>query len=276
MTFPFRPHKQKNIYTFNDDVRTSHVCSTNIPHIETSSRCWWDHHVIKSTKTICKELSKELSKELCKELSKELWQCPISFKPHTHYKSIKTAKCNIDIIDSVTMSSINEHGMKSSQLEMGSMTMIGVFCSAPCVLAWIIDKKHDAQYHNSQHYLSVMVGHKMFEPAPHWSCINAYGGQYSIDEFRSISGIVHHVDWGFAVRTASWLSEADTKHEEKKRTSQIPHIVTEEGDEGEEETEDGDIGDADEDGDQEADGEGDQDVDGEDDEEDGPDEEMDE
>ena len=66
------------------------------------------------------------------------------------------------------------------------VTAEGAFCSAECVLAFIQDNARNPRYQNSPLLLlKSLPRDATINPAPHWRCLKAYGGNLTIDEFRA-------------------------------------------------------------------------------------------
>jgi hypothetical protein len=64
----------------------------------------------------------------------------------------------------------------------------GSFCSVGCCMAYVGDN-HRGSFGNSVAFLMKMTGSsEPIVPAPHWRTLKAYGGEYSISEFRKITG----------------------------------------------------------------------------------------
>lgn len=66
----------------------------------------------------------------------------------------------------------------------------GVFCSFNCCLSWIKDNSHNNLYINSV-YLLHQIYYDFFDiqhqihPAPHWRMLKDYGGNLTIEDFRT-------------------------------------------------------------------------------------------
>jgi hypothetical protein len=75
----------------------------------------------------------------------------------------------------------------------------GVFCSFPCCLAFIDDRRHDPLYRDSsmllrQMFYSVFDLGATFIKAPSWRLLTTYGGPLTIQEYRKGLSSTHYVD----------------------------------------------------------------------------------
>lgn len=129
---------------------------------------------------------------------KPCWWCRESFqthpigaplKYHPHVKEGKiydVCKCNLDKLN------FNSETNDFFETE-------GIFCSFPCVKAWISEKaKTDVKYRHSgelltQLYYKLYGKIEILPKAPSWKLINKWGGHLTINEFRNTYCTLHYI-----------------------------------------------------------------------------------
>jgi len=67
----------------------------------------------------------------------------------------------------------------------------GIFCSFNCLIAWILENKHNNLYRDS-YYLTLKIYNDLYnekitsiEPSPSWRLLKCFGGYKSIDNYRT-------------------------------------------------------------------------------------------
>lgn len=143
--------------------------------IQCEYNCFWCRHSFDTKPVGCpiRYIAPQATKEYYSEISKD------TYVIKENVTSLKQKK-------------IKEKGDKCITVkEKGYYQTDGIFCSFPCVMAYINMNKKDSLYIHSKYLLTKMYN-DIFEldvesisPAPHWRQLIEYGGNMNIDEFRS-------------------------------------------------------------------------------------------
>ena len=159
--------KSKRAYYFLDTHKTQNKYWCNMIDVlnngplpsSTSKPCWWCRHSFNSRPI----------------------GCPTSYYP-----------CSSDCVDTARVKEkLEDAGLPTDTLDFFETD--GMFCSFPCVKAYILDKGAKAKYKNSAGLLSLLfkLVHGMYMEiprAPSWMVLKAYGGHLTILEFRATFG----------------------------------------------------------------------------------------
>jgi hypothetical protein len=124
--------------------------------------------------------------------SKPCWWCRHSFGTRpigcpTHYYPCTTAG-----VDTARVKEkLEDAGLPIDTLDFFETD--GMFCSFPCVKAFILDNGNKAKYKNSAGLLTLLfkLVHGMYMPIPRagpWTTLKVYGGHLTIVEFRAAFG----------------------------------------------------------------------------------------
>lgn len=180
----FSQNQLKNI-SFIDEAHAMRVfdISTITPNSGTTYNCFWDHHTIQSYPVFC----------------------PISYqgskveKSYVSHGSKYIYKIREDVMDDYKIDS--KLGNMFTKIQNNKYTTDGAFCSFNCCQAFINDNASNPLY-NLSSCLLLKIYNDLFsgnpiskiEPAPHFRKLAKYGGNYSIQEFRSSFNCV---DWKY-------------------------------------------------------------------------------
>jgi hypothetical protein len=102
----------------------------------------------------------------------------------------------------------------------------GVFCSFPCVKAYIIDKGNKQKYKESLTLLTLLHS-KVFgkvlsiPPAGSWKLLKEYGGHLDITSFRNTSGRVEYTETVNVRRPYMFCS---SEYIEEHRVNQLKNV----------------------------------------------------
>lgn len=110
--------------------------------------------------------------------------CPMKYHPTQIEKKLplKIVKGNVEDEPTQTSPCLNAAQIiKNSYYEVD-----GSFCSASCCLAYILDKKHDVRFSESEMLLHQMTNLKNITPSPHWRLLEKYGGPYSKKQYMEL------------------------------------------------------------------------------------------
>lgn len=168
-------------YIFLDEARNHHDFVVTMKNfvdeylpITTDIHCFWCRHAFSSVPI----------------------GCPISYIPQRLEKKIPCDyKDDVIVRENISKSmfkNLNTDFNNSFINKECYYRVDGIFCSFPCVLAFIRDNKHDVLYQNSESLLRLM--HRQCFPdshlkhslsiAPSWRLLQNYGGDLSIQQFR--------------------------------------------------------------------------------------------
>ncbi len=176
-------HKQaQSFYTENiDTVQTlyDYASHGNIP-CKTDILCYWCKYSIENSPL----------------------GCPVRWINHIVEKNYKSSltKDGYSLKENVSENKLNEIlNNKPDNLiiipnRKGYFHTDGIFCSFNCVLAFILDNKHNNLYKESisllYHMYERLIGQPIENmkhtllPAPHWRLLIIFGGSFTIEEFR--------------------------------------------------------------------------------------------
>lgn len=136
---------------FSDESKRLHKCITSSS--SNSVCCFWDRH----------------------PFTTEVHSCPLRIVPKlvekTYYSEMSKDK-----------NTLKERVLTSSG---NILECDGTFCSLNCLKAFILDNKHNKQFDESEYLLSLLTNGADINTAPHWRLLSVYGGNMSIDEFRT-------------------------------------------------------------------------------------------
>lgn len=168
-----------DIISFLDETKQIHKCSVSIIDFNTKTEihllrynCYWCRHPF-NTQPI---------------------GCPIKYVPNIATKQYysEISKDKYTIKESVTENKIFDTNNSLITLsEKSHYETDGIFCSFNCVMAFILDNRHDKIYDSSKTLLTKMYNDIMeiksvtISPAPHWRLLQEYGGNMTINDFRN-------------------------------------------------------------------------------------------
>jgi hypothetical protein len=180
----FVPAPVVETVSFIDDSKNVHKCQISFINFDKQNinrqqyNCFWDRNPI----------SKHVNPI----------GCPIKFIP-----TIETKSYYSEI--SKDMYTIKE---QTSSKKEQCYLVDGVFCSFNCCMAYIQSQKKQSMYELSE-MLLLKIYKDMFDdltvisPAPHWRKLIEYGGNLTIDQFRSSFNKVEYRDHGVHIRFES-------------------------------------------------------------------------
>lgn len=167
------------VISFLDESRRIRKCTISRIRFnsDTSYNCWWDHNPIPSTI--------------------QPIGCPVRYIAHdalkTYYSEL--SKDTYSIHEHVTDNRLNELKERMDDRftyeTKGFYETTGVFCSFNCCMAYILENKHDPLYNYSENLILKMYFDLYDQteleilPAPHWKQLSSYGGNLTIEDFRS-------------------------------------------------------------------------------------------
>lgn len=135
-----------------------------------SSYCFWDKHPFDGKGVMC----------------------PIFYKP----RQIVRQKGEYYINQNICRSQVVEENVLTLKEEIFYDEM---FCSAECCFAWIEDNSMNHKYKNSKYIMQneMMKTNPDFtvKAANHWRTLNAFGGFFSIEDFRKHQNIFKKIDY---------------------------------------------------------------------------------
>jgi len=174
--------------SFLDEAKKIHKCSVSIINFDTDNdhkityHCFWDRHQFTTKPIGCpiNYISNIATKKYYSEISKDTYTINenIPFNKYVEDNKIKIT---------------NNYYYETD----------GVFCSFNCVMAFILDNKHEYKYFNSINLLTKMYNDMLNSnmnticPAPHWRLLNEYGGTMTIQEFRSAFNKIDYENHGY-------------------------------------------------------------------------------
>lgn len=172
-------YKNKNI-SFTDESKQLHKCNISMIDFTTQQECnfkydkncFWCRHSIPENKNGI--------------------GCPIKYIPNkcnkTYYSEI--SKDIYSIKQNITPKKGNEIKDENVHVQKNDYYLTdGIFCSFNCCMAWINDNSHNSLYDMSK-ILLLSIFHNLYnlyviEEAPHWRKLRKYGGELTIEQFRS-------------------------------------------------------------------------------------------
>lgn len=130
--------------------------------------------------------------------------CPVSYISKQLTKSYHSCINNKQYIIKETLSTKKMQEICGDILGPVYVTY-GVFCSFNCCMAWILDNKHDKLYDMSKTMLLKLYKDitgeitTSIKPAGHWTKLDCYTGDVSIEDFRKDFSRVSYYDYGNVV-----------------------------------------------------------------------------
>jgi hypothetical protein len=175
--------KEPEYISFFLDENKQQYKTVQTGNINNDVNCFWCKHKVEHIPLGCpiKWVNSNLEKNYTSMLNKEKYY----IKENITLKKIEKIKNMSNNILSIPIT--------VSETKNDYLLTDGIFCSFPCILAYINDNKHDYTYNESSSLLRVMyekltgesiIG-KHFLPAPHWRLLSTYGGVMTIEEFRA-------------------------------------------------------------------------------------------
>lgn len=140
----------------------------------TSNPCWWCRHTF-ATKVL---------------------GCPVKYNP------CKLNSASHPLLHSVERARV-EQKFRKSKLPTTSLDFFeteGVFCSFPCIKAYILSQNLNSRYKESNTLLSLLylklTGNSIshIPPAPSWKILIEYGGHLTIKEYRATFGKLEYTE----------------------------------------------------------------------------------
>lgn len=180
---------QQQTFSFLDESRHNRLF--NVSYIKTNEckyHCFWDRHPIPSnTYPIYCPIRYEpdrIKKTYISHITKNIYE----IREDTDLKTVSA------LIDSSTKTN------KFSMIQNGNYVTDGIFCSFNCCQAYINDNKTNPEFMFST-MLLMKIYNQLYPskeitsiiPAPHWRVLNEYGGNKTIDEFRSTFNCIEYV-----------------------------------------------------------------------------------
>lgn len=199
-----------DIVSFLDESKRLHKCFVIMIDYKTNSElsslksicCFWCRHLIETKPLGCpiKYSSIKLEKTYDSEISKETY---------TMKENITKNKCKIITENYTSLKAKININSNSFYLTYG------VFCSFNCIMAHILDNKHNKLFDLSTILLIKMYKEIMniknteltnIKPAPHWSLLVEYGGNLTIKEFRQSFNKIEYEQHGYIQNLPEFLS----------------------------------------------------------------------
>jgi len=158
--------------SFLDETKKLHTCS-NISKLDDISKqynCFWCRYQIKSIPIYC----------------------PVKFVPTQIQRKILSHNKNYILKENINRNNvkIDDNTLTWSKNKSYYETD-GIFCSFNCCQAWINDNKHKSEYNDSTYLLRKMYKDMTgnitdnIKPAPNWRLLTSYGGNLSVEDFRT-------------------------------------------------------------------------------------------
>jgi len=159
--------------SFLDETKRLHNCSniSKFDDITKHYKCFWCRYPFISIPIQCP----------IKFVSTQIQRTILYHNKHYVLKE-NINRHNIDLNEDDTLSFSNDKSYYETD---------GIFCSFNCCQAWINDNKHKSEYDNSTYLLRKMYKDMTgnitdnIKPAPNWRLLSDYGGNLTIEEFRS-------------------------------------------------------------------------------------------
>lgn len=190
-------NKNTEVISFLDEAKKAHRCNISMIDFQTNTEinsslfqynCFWCRH----------------------EIPENIIGigCPIKYLPSQAVKSYysEISKDNYVIKEDITTKRGEKiHESKDSRLNIVNKNYYltdGIFCSFNCCIAYIIDNKHNSMYDMSEMLLLKMYNDVWnssiihIDSAPHWRKLNRYGGDMSIEKFRSSFNKIEYKEHG--------------------------------------------------------------------------------
>ncbi len=155
--------------SFFDAAKRHRHCFV-LSQFSSSSWCWWCKH----------------------SCNGPLYACPLSDNPATLKKTYKsTISKTVHVLkDAVASTSTVDDSEDNIEIERPTLSYVttGTFCSFNCVVSYILDNSHDADFDKSLELLSSILldggVDTLPPPAPNWKLLKRFGGHIDIESFR--------------------------------------------------------------------------------------------
>jgi hypothetical protein len=205
-----------DIVSFLDESKRLHKCfvtmidfKSNNEHASYSSyNCFWCRHGIDTKPLGCpiRYVSRSAKKVYNSEISKETY----TIKENVTENKVKVLNDNKE--------SLTSANSKIDILPNNYYSTYGIFCSFNCIMAFILENKHNRLFDLSTILLSKMYNEIMntkcskltvIKPAPHWTLLVEYGGTLTIKEFRNSFNKIEYEHHGHIKNFPEFLSIGD-------------------------------------------------------------------
>lgn len=184
----------KEMIFFVDETKRQCKCVISIPNKK--NKCYWCHHFPTNNESGI--------------------GCPIGYVPNIMIKKYysEISKNNYAIKDSITNQKLDEYknttDKRISIEEKDYYETDGFFCSFNCCMSFILENKHSPKYRNSKFLLHKIYSDYMnipngieINPAPHWRKLIDYGGDLTIEKFRSAFNNITYKNHGTRIKNVS-------------------------------------------------------------------------
>jgi hypothetical protein len=137
--------------------------------------------------------------------------CPLKYVPHQAVKSYysEITKDRYTIKENITEKTANHveniNDKRLSLIKKGYYSTDGAFCSFNCCMAFIENKRRESRFKDAQKLLLKMYNSMneeevdFIEPAHHWRKLRSYGGNLTIEQFRSSFGRIEYLEHGYVL-----------------------------------------------------------------------------
>jgi hypothetical protein len=189
--------------SFFDAAKRHRHCLV-LSQFSNSSWCWW-----------CKHSS-----------DGPLYACPLSDNPATLKKTYKSTisktvhvlKDAVASTSTTTTTTTVDDGNIEVETPTLSYVTTGTFCSFNCVVSYILDNSHDADFDKSLELLSSILldggVDTLPPPAPSWKLLKRFGGHLDIESFRKNFNKITYASLG-ASRSKILYNPVDNVFEER-------------------------------------------------------------
>ena len=163
--------------------------------IKTNKLCYWCKHSFDSKPIGCpiKFINSRIEKSYISHITKDKYYMKENVTKTKLLKIMEHKKDSIDI----------------KLIENEYYLTDGIFCSFNCIIAYINENSHDLFYSESK-----MLTYSMYKEligkdatrikgAPHWRLLKAFGGPFSIEEFRQTFNVFEYEECSFHMKTLS-------------------------------------------------------------------------
>lgn len=188
----FNNADKKEFTSFLDSSRKIVKCKTSYVNLSNKQQynCFWDRNPIPTMYTGI--------------------GCPIKYVNSVLIKTYysETTKDDYTIQENITTKNLEliKNNANFKTINKGYYITDGVFCSFNCCMAYIEDVKRDNMYDKSKQLLLKMYNDihntqiNEIEPAGHWRTLKEYGGDLTIDRFRSSFNKIEYVNHGYTLK----------------------------------------------------------------------------
>jgi hypothetical protein len=208
-----------DIVSFLDESKRLHKCfvtmidfKTNNEHASFCSyNCFWCRHGIETKPLGCpiRYISRSARKVYNSEISKE---------NYTIKENITESKQKIINESNKISPTASVITSKVDVCSNNYYSTFGVFCSFNCIMAYILENKHNRLFDLSSILLLKMYNEilniknsqiTLIKPAPHWTLLVEYGGTMTIKEFRQSFNRIEYEHHGHVKNFPEFLSIGD-------------------------------------------------------------------